>query len=150
MDIVSPDTRHRMMSSIRARNTKPEVVFRKGLHRRGYRYRLNAPHLPGKPDFILPRYRVAAFVHGCFWHRHDCYQFKMPSTRTEFWDAKLNRNQTRDAEVMAQIIALQWRHLTVWECSMRGRYKLGLDCALDQAEQWLLTSVSKLEIRGLA
>lgn len=148
MDIVSAETRSRMMSGIRTRDTKPEVLFRKGLHRRGYRYRLQSKHVPGKPDFVLPRYRVAAFVHGCFWHRHGCHLFKWPRTRPEFWRAKLDRNRERDDEVAGELKHTGWRQLTVWECAFRGPNRIGLDAALDTAEQWLETCMPAIEIRG--
>lgn len=148
MDIVSPETRSRMMSGIRTRDTKPEVLFRKGLHRRGYRYRLRSTQVPGKPDFVLPKYRVAAFVHGCFWHRHECHLFKWPATRPCFWRSKLNRNRERDAEVTEAVKAAKWRQLTVWECALRGPHQIGLGLALDRTEQWLTSTSRRLEIRG--
>lgn len=148
MDIVSPETRSRMMAGIRTRDTKPEVLFRKGLHRRGYRYRLRSTYVPGKPDFVLPKYRVAAFVHGCFWHRHKCHLFKWPATRPDFWRAKLDKNHKRDAEVTEAVVAADWRQLTIWECALRGPHQIGLTCALDQTEQWLTTDSRQLEIRG--
>lgn len=148
MDIVSAKTRSRMMSSIRTRDTKPEILFRKGLHRRGYRYRLQSKHVPGKPDFVLPKYRVAAFVHGCFWHRHECHLFKWPATRPEFWRTKLNRNHDRDTEVAQQIEQAGWRRLIVWECALRGPQRIGLDCALNLVDQWISSSARSFEIRG--
>ncbi len=148
MDIVSPEVRSRMMAGIRSRNTRPEVLFRKGLHQRGYRYRLHPAGVPGKPDFVLPRYRVAAFVHGCFWHQHDCALFNMPKTRREFWQAKLGQNRDKDAEVAERIAEEEWRQLTIWECALRGRQQIGLDAALDLAEQWLSTCSDHIEIRG--
>lgn len=148
MDIVSAETRSRMMSGIRTRDTKPEVVFRKGLHRRGFRYRLQSKRVPGKPDFVLPKYRVAAFVHGCFWHRHECHLFKWPSTRPEFWRAKLDRNHARDIKVAEQLKEAGWRQLVVWECALRGRRRPNVDDVLDQAERWLRTSERSVEIRG--
>lgn len=148
MDIVSPSTRSRMMSGIRTRDTKPEVLFRKGLHRRGYRYRLHPKQVPGKPDFVLPKYRVVAFVHGCFWHRHECHLFKWPSTRPGFWRSKLNRNRERDVEVADAVEAADWRQLTIWECAFRGPYQIGLECALDLTERWLTSTSRRFEIRG--
>ena len=148
MDIVSPEVRSQMMAGIRTRNTKPEVLFRKGLHKRGYRYRLHPAHVPGKPDFVLPRHRVAAFVHGCFWHQHDCALFKMPSTRREFWQAKFTRNRARDAEVAQQLKSSEWRRLVVWECALRGKTRLDFDAALDSADTWIAASSCQFEIRG--
>ena len=148
MDVVAPEVRSRMMSGIRTRDTKPEITFRKALHRRGFRYRLHPRNVPGKPDFVLPRYRIAVFVHGCFWHYHDCSLFKMPSTRQSFWQAKLSRNRDRDAEVAAALRSTRWRRLTVWECSLRGPHRIGLEQALQLAETWFEAKSTCLEIRG--
>lgn len=150
MDIVSPEARSRLMAGVRTRNTKPEVQFRKGLHRRGYRYRLHPVSPPGNPDFVLPKHRVAVFVHGCFWHHHDCHLFRMPRTRSEFWQAKLRRNRERDSEVAALVNESGWRHLAVWECAMRGPHRIGLDAALDCVEEWLGSRNGRLDIRGTA
>ncbi len=100
-DIVAPAVRSRMMAGIRGRNTKPEIFIRKALHARGFRYRLHPRAVPGVPDFTLPRWRAAVFVHGCFWHGHDCPLFRLPGTRPDFWLAKIERNRARDAEVAA-------------------------------------------------
>ena len=105
------------MAGIRTRDTKPEVTLRKALHTKGYRYRLHPKGLPGKPDFVLPRLRVAVFVHGCFWHFHECSLFKMPTTRHDFWQAKLSGNRDRDRRVAIEIGETEWRVLTVWECA---------------------------------
>ena len=96
VDIVDKATRSRMMSGIRGKDTKPEVLIRKALHGRGLRYRLHASDLPGKPDLVFPRYGAALFIHGCFWHGHDCKYFKLPATRTEFWGGEINDNRDRD------------------------------------------------------
>lgn len=104
------------MQAIRSGDTKPEIAVRKLLHRLGYRFRLRRPDLPGKPDIVLPGHRLAVFVHGCFWHRHDCKQATMPKTRTEFWEAKLSANAARDARVMKALHELGWRTVVIWEC----------------------------------
>ena len=148
MDIVSPEVRSRMMRGIRTRDTKPEVLFRKGLHRRGYRYRLHPKGVPGKPDLVLPRYNVAVFVHGCFWHFHECSLFKMPTTRRDFWQAKLSRNRDRDQRVVGEIGETDWRLLTVWECAFRGPSRIGLDEVLGLVQPWLVSDSESLEIRG--
>lgn len=107
------------MSRIRGKNTKPEVLLRSLLHRRGFRFRLHTPSLPGRPDIVLPKYRTAIFVHGCFWHRHEgCSNTTMPKTRTGFWAEKFRRTVERDARKKAELEALGWQVLTVWECEL--------------------------------
>ena len=102
-DVVDAGTRSRMMAGIKGKHTKPELAVRKGLHALGFRYRIHARELAGRPDVVLPRYRVALFVHGCFWHGHDCPLFRMPASRTEFWAAKIGQNRQRDAAVQAKL-----------------------------------------------
>ncbi len=117
VDTLSPEHRSWNMSRIRGRDTKPEKLVRSLLHRMGYRYRICRSDLPGKPDIVLPRYRTAIFVHGCFWHRHEGCQFAYnPKSRTEFWQGKFQRNVERDREVKAELEQLGWRVLYVWEC----------------------------------
>ncbi len=119
-DIVSTLKRSQMMSGIRGRDTAPETRVRRLLHRLGYRFRLHRRDLPGSPDIVLPKYRVAIFVHGCFWHFHQgCRLAKMPVTHEEFWRAKLFRNRERDAAAVAALRARGWRVLQVWECFLR-------------------------------
>lgn len=147
-DIVDAVTRSRMMSGIRGRNTKPEILIRKALHALGFRYRIHTRQVAGKPDLIFPRYRAAIFVNGCFWHGHDCALFRLPDTRREFWREKIERNIKRDALVREQIIEAGWRHLTVWECAIRGREKIGLEQTTRRIARWLEASASSAEIRG--
>lgn len=147
-DIVDPQTRSRMMSGIRGKDTKPELAIRRGLHARGFRFRLHADSVPGNPDLVLPRYKAAIFVNGCFWHHHDCHLFKMPSTRTDFWSDKIARNVKRDAVVREQLAAQGWRFLVVWECALKGRTRLALDDVLDRIAQWLPGAAPSLEIGG--
>lgn len=109
-----------MMSGIRGRNTKPEMIVRKALFAAGFRFRLHRGDLPGRPDVVLPGKRVAVFVHGCFWHAHSgCRYAKVPATRREFWEAKLAANVERDRRDVARLLADDWRVLIVWECSTR-------------------------------
>lgn len=122
-DIVDPAMRSRMMAGIRGRNTKPEILIRSLLHRQGFRFRLHARNLPGKPDMVFPRYRAVIFVHGCFWHGHDCPLFKWPSTRPEFWREKIGRNQNNDNRTRTALITAGWRVGVVWECAIRGAGK---------------------------
>lgn len=107
-----------MMSGIRGKDTKPEMIVRKALHRAGYRYRLHVKDLPGKPDIVLPKYKTVIFVHGCFWHRHDCEKFKWPKTRPEFWREKIEGNVERDRETVSDLEKLGWKVLLVWECEV--------------------------------
>lgn len=119
-DIVDRETRSRMMSGIRAKNTKPELLVRKYLHGRGLRFRLHAKNLPGKPDLAFPKYKAVVFVHGCFWHRHSgCKYATTPSSREHFWTNKLSENVARDAYQIAALGGLGWRVFVVWECELR-------------------------------
>ncbi|MFN3717043.1 MAG: very short patch repair endonuclease [Thiobacillus sp.] len=113
-------TRSRMMSGIRGRNTKPEILVRSLLHREGFRFRLHARELPGKPDIVLPRYRAVIFVHGCFWHGHDCPLYRLPATRPGFWQDKIDRNRASDRRARDALLAAGWRVAVVWECALRG------------------------------
>lgn len=119
-DIVDPHIRSRMMRSIGPKNTKPERVLRSFLHRAGFRFRLHAHDLPGKPDLVLPMYRTVIFVHGCFWHRHDgCSAAVMPSSNASFWRTKFAANQRRDRAQIAALRASGWRVGILWECAAR-------------------------------
>lgn len=116
-DIVDRATRSRIMSGIRGRDTKPEVIVRKQLYAQGFRYRIAPKNLPGKPDIVLPKYRTAVFVHGCFWHGHSrCRYFVQPKTRSAFWLKKIAANRTRDEYVCKELLADGWKVAIVWEC----------------------------------
>lgn len=145
-DIVTPAVRSRMMAGIRGKNTHPEMLIRRGLHRLGFRYRLHLSHLPGRPDLVLPRYRAAIFVHGCFWHGHGCALSKIPASRPEFWIRKLEQNRVRDAHAIRQLSALGWRSLVVWECNLRGPSRLSLDDCLKRISVWLETEAGPSEM----
>ena len=119
-DVFSKSKRSEVMSRIKGRNTKPELVVRSLLHRLGYRFRLHRTTLPGKPDIVLPRFKTVIFVHGCFWHRHkDCRFAYTPKSRTDFWLKKLESNEIRDIRVKSDLELLGWRVITVWECELR-------------------------------
>lgn len=109
------------MARVRQKNTKPEVTLRRWLHAAGYRFRLQRRDLPGTPDIVLPRYRTAIFVHGCFWHGHDCKAGRAPSSNAAFWEAKITRNKARDAEVAVRLVQLGWRRLEVWQCELKDK-----------------------------
>ena len=122
IDNVSSLTRSRMMRAIPSKNTKPEISLRKGLFRAGIRFRLHRRDLAGKPDIVLAKYNAVIFVHGCFWHRHEgCRLATMPSTHTDFWMRKFNRNVERDHRNREQLISAGWRVAIVWECGLRKR-----------------------------
>ena len=108
------------MSGIRGKNTKPEMFVRRGLHRLGFRFRLHDRSLPGTPDLILPKYNAVVFVHGCFWHGHDCHLGTKPATRKEFWQAKFAENRERDRKARESLLQMGWRVLEIWECAIRG------------------------------
>lgn len=120
-DVLTAEQRRLNMSRIRGKDTKPEMLIRRGLHARGLRYRLHDRKLPGRPDLVFPRYGVVVFVHGCFWHAHGCALSKLPATRQEFWQQKLAENAARDRRAIEALRADGWRVLVVWECALRGR-----------------------------
>lgn len=137
-DIVSPEKRSKMMAGIRAKDTSPELIIRKGLHKRGYRYKLHEKKLPGKPDLVLAKRRILIFVHGCFWHGHNCHLFKYPKTRAEFWRKKIHGNTTRDEKAVSHLLASDWRVLVVWECALKGKKKYQHKKLLDEIERWIV------------
>tara|TARA_A100001391_G_scaffold143804_2_gene101639 strand:- start:9079 stop:9534 length:456 start_codon:yes stop_codon:yes gene_type:complete len=147
-DIVSPAVRSRMMSGIRGRNTKPELLLRKGLHAMGFRYKLHDKSLPGKPDLVFPRYRAVILVNGCFWHGHDCHLFKWPKSREDFWRGKIKSNIDRDRLNTSQLKEQGWRVLRVWECALKGRTRIGLDEVLEDSALWLMGHEQEKDIRG--
>ena len=138
MDKLSAEQRHKNMAAIHSKDTKPEMIVRKGLWSRGFRYRLNSPRLPGHPDLVLKKYRTCIFVNGCFWHGHksltsnpipkgegDDYQLtdseccKIPKTNRDFWVAKIRRNQERDIEEQRKLAEMGWHSITIWECELK-------------------------------
>ncbi|MCP9750451.1 very short patch repair endonuclease [Ferruginibacter sp. HRS2-29] len=123
-DIFTKEKRSEVMGKIRAKHTKPEMIVRKYLFSQGFRYRLHQKNLPGSPDIVLKRYNTAVIINGCFWHGHDaCDTFKMPKTRVEFWNAKINRNRERDSNDFLRLKKLGWKVITVWECELKKNEK---------------------------
>ena len=123
-DKLTKQQRHHCMSRIRGKNTKPEILVRKGLHARGFRFRLHNKKLPGSPDVVLPKYGVAIMVNGCFWHGHKgCRYANEPKSNVDFWQAKIARNRHRDEVTSAHLEALGWHVVTIWECELRGTDK---------------------------
>ncbi|OFI35426.1 very short patch repair endonuclease [Alteromonas lipolytica] len=145
-DVHSKPVRRKNMKAVRAKNTKPELLVRKLLHGAGYRYRLHVKNLPGTPDIVLPKYKVVIFVHGCFWHMHDCALFRLPATRTDWWRQKLTENRLRSEAAEDFLRELGWRVVIVWECSLKGQAKLEPGDVLDKFTSWLSGSTSFLEI----
>lgn len=118
VDTLTPTERSERMSRIRSRDTKPEIWVRKFLHANGFRFRLHRRDLPGRPDIVLPKYRTAIFVQGCFWHAHSCQKGRVPGTRSEFWKEKFEKNVARDKRNIGALRREGWRVLRVWECEL--------------------------------
>jgi DNA mismatch endonuclease (patch repair protein) len=137
-----------MMAGIKAKDTKPELMIRSALHRVGFRFRLHHGKLPGKPDLVLPRYHAAIFVHGCFWHGHDCHLFRWPATRETFWREKIGRNLMRDGQQVATLTDAGWRVAVIRECSLKGRTKLPFPEVVESLSLWLKSEQKLLEIQG--
>jgi DNA mismatch endonuclease, patch repair protein len=122
MDIYGKSKRSQIMASVRGRDSAIELLTRRTLHRAGFRYRLHAPDLPGRPDIVLPRHRQVVFVHGCFWHQHQgCQKARLPEANRDFWEGKLGRNVERDRAAQAELERHGWRVTVVWECECRRR-----------------------------
>lgn len=122
-DVHSKETRSYNMSRIRSKDTKPEMLVRKFLHKHGFRYRLHVKDLPGKPDIVLPKYKTVIFVHGCFWHGHEgCKYYVVPKTRTEWWVEKIGRNIEKDKAAVKLLLATHWRIIHVWECELKNNF----------------------------
>lgn len=135
-DIFNAATRSRMMAGIKGKNTRPELFLRKTLHAMGFRYRLGGEGLPGKPDIVFHKQRVVIFVHGCFWHMHECKYFRWPTTNQQFWHNKLNGNAQRDKRVAIELQSKGWTVLTVWECELRkSKYQMPNSAILAVADK---------------
>jgi len=134
-----------MMAGIRGKNTKPELALRRALHARGFWYRLHIKGIKGKPDLVLPKFRAAVLIHGCFWHRHaNCRYATMPSSRQDFWRPKFAANVARDQAVKAVLLESGWRVATIWECALRKEQQV--ETSADILAQWLATESLELEI----
>jgi DNA mismatch endonuclease (patch repair protein) len=147
-DTVTPATRSRMMAAIKGKNTKPELAIRSALHRRGFRFRLHRKDLPGKPDLVFTGRSAVIFVHGCFWHGHDCHLFRWPKSREAFWRDKIEKNIERDRGQYQVLTATGWRIGTVWECALKGKTHLPFDGVVDQCAIWLKSDIKTLEVSG--
>lgn len=145
-DVVGKVARSRMMSGIRGKNTKPELIIRKALHAQGFRFRLHVKDLPGKPDLVLPKYKAVIFVNGCFWHGHDCRYFKVPQTRADFWLDKIGQNKSRDKYQQAVLQSLGWKVMVVWECAVRAMKGQKSRTLIDLIAEWLIHGGSYIQI----
>lgn len=141
-----------MMSGIRGRNTKPELLIRSALHGRGFRFRLpprkKKNQLPGNPDIKLPKHNAVIFINGCFWHGHDCNLFKWPATREDFWRQKIEGNIARDRKAIQTLSEQGWRVLIIWECSLRGRTRFDFNDLISIVTEWLISGDSILSVEG--
>ncbi len=137
-DVFTPEKRSEVMSRIRTRDTKPELIVRSMLHRLGYRFTVNGPknrQLPGRPDIVLPKFDTVIFVNGCFWHGHEhCELFRLPKTRTEWWKKKLEENRRRDELKQTELVLLGWNIVTIWECTLKNTSN----------RMWLLERIPRL------
>ena len=141
VDVVSPEKRSSMMAGIRNKNTKPEILIRKLLHAAGFRFRLHDSKLPGRPDIVLPKYKTAIFVNGCFWHGHEnCHHFRLPKSKTQFWAEKISGNRRRDAARIAELGCANWRVFTIWECAIKGLPPSELELLKEKLCRLLLAS----------
>lgn len=136
-DVFSPEKRSEVMSKIQGKDTKPELKIRKALHALGYRYRIHDKNIKGKPDLKLTKYNALIFVHGCFWHGHDCHLFKWPQKNAEFWRNKITGNIERDKRNIALLRNEGWRVLVIWECVIKGKYSIDFQKLIDKIDVWL-------------
>lgn len=141
-DIFAPEKRHEIMQNVKTKNTAPEIKLRSLLHKNGFRFRVNRKDLPGKPDIVLPKYRAVIFVHGCFWHGHDCPRGQRPQTNADFWNQKIDRNVIRDKSDASLLESLGWRVLIVWECEIKKKNEAVL---LSRVKEFLLHSTNTIQ-----
>ncbi len=148
MDVLTTEQRRFNMSRIRGKDTKPEMLLRRGLHAAGLRFRLHAPRLPGKPDLVFPKHHAVMLIHGCFWHGHDCPLFRMPATRPEFWAKKISGNRERDFRSAKALRLAGWRLLTVWECSLKGPARKPVDEVIDYCATFIKGGLPESSLTG--
>ncbi len=134
------------MSGIRGKDTKPEWIVRRGLHAMGFRFRLHVRDLPGRPDLVLPRYNAVIFIHGCFWHGHNCRLFRWPASRPDFWREKIEGNRQRDVRALYDLDSTGWRIAVVWECALRSKGG-GMESVIERLAAWLKSDSSSVEFK---
>jgi DNA mismatch endonuclease (patch repair protein) len=147
-DTHSEEVRSKNMRAIQSKDTKPEIMIRKALHRKGIRYGLHNKKLPGTPDLHFKKYNAVLFVNGCFWHKHNCPRFKMPKSNIEYWKNKFNRNQIRDKEKIKELKSVGKRISIIWGCALKGKYSLPLEEVTEMMIHWLNSDELFLEIEG--
>lgn len=145
-DVHSAAIRSKNMRAIRTRDTAIELRVAALLEGRGFDFHAQDKTLPGRPDFVVPEHKAILFVHGCFWHHHHCYLFKVPATRTQFWLEKIDGNVTRDKRDRLALSEQGWKVLVMWECALRGKLRLDEEALGDRLEEWLFTSERDAEI----
>ncbi|MBQ4875262.1 MAG: DNA mismatch endonuclease Vsr [Rickettsiaceae bacterium H1] len=146
MDIFTKEKRSKIMSEIRSKDTKPEIMLRKALFNKGYRYRTHAKNIDGKPDIYLKKYNAVIFFHGCFWHGHNCKLGKLPKTRIEFWKNKIESNKKRDSNIANALKSKGYRVLIVWGCVFQGKGQNRLGEVIDRVTEWINSKNSSNEI----
>ncbi|GGY84499.1 very short patch repair endonuclease [Cellvibrio zantedeschiae] len=137
-----------MMAGIKNKDTKGELLIRRGLYKLGFRYQLHRKDLPGRPDLVFPKFNSVIFVNGCFWHVHNCHLFKWPSSRPEFWKEKINSNKIRDEVNLEKLTKLGWKVLVIWECALKGKTRRNLDEVIHTAANWIQYDSQNAEIEG--
>ncbi len=145
-DPLTPAQRRQNMQRIKARDTKPEMILRRALHGAGLRYRLHAAGLPGRPDIVFARRRAVIFIHGCFWHGHECSRGVIPQTNADFWDAKIAANRRRDKAQAEALLAQGWRVAVIWECALVGRQRRVRDEFVGAVGAWLESNQPNIEL----
>lgn len=148
-DVLTKQQRQYCMSRISGKNTKPERMIGKALFSEGFRYKLHDGSLPGKPDFVFPKYGAVIFVNGCFWHGHDCQLFRWPGTNVDFWRNKIEKNREVDKRNLSLLKEEGWYTLVVWECALKGRGKLPLGEVIEKISHWLKREENDIEIKGV-
>ena len=148
-DSMTAAERSTMMGRIKGKNTRPELAVRRILHAAGFRYRLHAKNLPGRPDIVLRSRKTLVFVNGCFWHGHDCHGTRLPKSNRRFWNAKIKANMARDVCNLAECRRLGWRVLVVWECALRGQGKWSDASFSKEISEWLFMDAKRIRVRHL-
>ncbi|MCS3462467.1 MULTISPECIES: very short patch repair endonuclease [Citrobacter] len=150
-DVHDKATRSKNMRAIATRDTAIEKRLSNVLTEQGVTFRVQDAALPGRPDFVVDDYQCVIFTHGCFWHHHECYLFKTPATRTQFWLAKIGKNVERDARDRERLQALGWRVLIIWECAIRGRKKLSDEALSERVVEWICSggATAQIDTQGI-
>ncbi len=136
-DKFDKKTRSRVMASVKNKNTKPEVNIRKALFAKGLRYKIHNKNLPGCPDLVFPKYKAVIFIHGCFWHNHDCKHGQLPSTNVAFWKEKLEKNEKRDRRSIVELKDIGWKVKVIWLCQLKNRKNFKSEDAIIEIIEWL-------------